>query len=254
MAQPIYAAQGKDTGLSVNPLNIYSESEDRQVKLGTRLVVGERTFHYALAGAEINRGQICEAAALGGAVTTAQLDLAIPTAIVAGENSILVTTLTTAQTKNRFENGWISIVSDTIAHGCGQAYKIKGHLGQSAAGALVVNLYDQVENAITTDCKATLTANLYARIKLTAVTTAVGIPVGVALSTITSGYYFWLQTWGPCCLLTGSTVIVDSALIRGLEAGEADIQATTGITPEIGYAIDGGSDGDYPLSFLRIAP
>ncbi len=254
MAQTIYAAQGKDWGVSANPLNYYNESDTQQLPLGKRLVVGERIFHYAHAGAALNRGQICEAAILGGAVTTAQLDLAIPTAIVAGEDSILVTTLTTAQTKNRFKDGWITIVSDTISNGAGQSYKIKSHPTQAAAGSLVITLYDQVQAAITTGCKASLTANLYERIKNTAVTTAVGIPVGVALRNVTTDYYFWLQTWGPCSMLTGSTVIVDSALIRGLEAGEADIQATNGITPEIGHAIEAGADGDYPLSFLRIAP
>lgn len=254
MALPLVAAQGHDRGLTINPQNIYTESATQGPRIGTRLWLGERTFHYAHAAAAIDRGQMLEGSALGGADTTAQIDLAIPTAIVVGQGSIIVTTLTTAQVKDRFAEGYLTIVSDTIAHGAGQTFKIKGHPAVGAGGALEVELYDEVAVAITTDCKASLTVNMWELVKETAVTTAVGMPVGVSLVSVTSDYYFWCQTWGPIGTLTGSTVIVDSALIRGLEAGEADIQTTNGITPEVGFSIEAGADGDYPLSFLTICP
>ena len=233
--------------------SIYAESKTQKYRLGERLILGDRVFHYASAGAALDQGYLLEAAILGGAVTTAQVDL-VNAAAAVGDKTLTLTTGTTAQTKDRFRDGYASVVSDTNAHGAGVMYKIKSHPGQAAAGALVFTLYDAIVKAITTDCRISLTANLWARVKQTAVTTAVGMPVGVSLIDVTSEYYFWCQTWGPVSMLTGSTQLVDSALIRGLEDGESDIQATNGITPEIGYAIEGGSDTDFPLSYLRIAP
>lgn len=245
--------RGAGRGVTMPPQNIYNESEDQLLPLGKRLVLGDRVFHYASAGAALDQGYLLESATLAGAVTTAQIDLAVA-AVAVGATSMTVTTGTTAQTANRFQDGYASVVSDTNAHGAGVAYKIRSHLGQAAAGSLVIMLYDEVVKAITTDCKISLCANLWARVKQTAVTTAVGMPVGVPLIDVTSAYFFWCQTWGPCAVLTGSNAVVDSALIRGLEDGESDIQATNGITPEIGYGIEAGADGDFPLMYLRIAP
>ena len=242
-----------DIGATMVAQSIHEESEAQKHKLGERLVLGDRVFRYAKAGAALDQGFLLESAELGGALTTAQIDLAVAAAAV-GDKTITVTTLTTAQTVNRFAEGYASIVSDTNAHGAGVAYKIRSHPVQSAAGALVLTLYDEVHKAITTDCKVSLCTSLYYAVKQTADSTAVGMPMGVSLIDVQSAYFFWAQTWGPAAVLTGSNAIVDSAIIRGLEDGESDIQGTAGITPEIGYAIEAGADGDFPLMFLRIAP
>jgi hypothetical protein len=245
---------GSGRGLTASTQNIYEESETQNYRLGTRLPLGDRVFHYASAGAALDQGYLLESAALGGATTTAQIDLTIATAAVAGDSTLTVTSKTTAQAANLFAEGYVSIVSGTNAQGSGVAYRIKSHPAIGAAGNVVLTLYDEIAKAITVDCKASLCANLWRAVKQTAVTTAVGMPVGVPLIDVTSAYYFWCQTWGPCSVLTGSTVVVDSAIIRGLEAGESDIQGTNGITPEIGYSIEAGADGDLPLTYLRIAP
>ena len=247
------AIAGANSGITMPAQHIYEESETLLHPVGERLQVGGRTFIYALAGAALDQGYLLESAEKGGAVTTEQIDCTLG-AVAAGADTITLTTKTTAQTKNLYANGWLSIVSDTNAHGAGVAYEIASHPAQTAAGALVFTLKDQVYKAITTDCKGSLCTNLWYKVKQTAVTTAVGMPVGVSLIDVTSGYYFWCQTWGPAAVLTGSTALVDSAIIRGLEDGESDIQATAGITPEIGYGIQGGSDGDFPLMYLRICP
>ncbi len=233
--------------------DVYTESETQKHTLGMRLQLGDRVFRYASSGAALSQGFLLESATVGGAATTAQIDLAV-TAAVAGQTTLTVTTLTTAQTLNLFAEGYATVVSDTNAHGAGVAYRIKSHPVQTAAGSLVITLYDPIAKAITADCKVSLHTNLWKAVKHTAVTTAVGMPVGVPLIDVTSAYYFWCQTWGPAAVLTHSNVIVDSAMCRGLVEGRSIIQAAAGITPEIGYSIEAAAAADYPLTYLMIAP
>jgi len=244
---------GSGRGSSIPPQNIYEESATPLIPVGTRLQLGDRVFRYSSAGAAINQGWLLASAPLGGAVTTAQIDLAVAAA-VAGQDYLTVTTLTTAQTANRFADGWATVVSDTNAHGAGVAYRIKSHPTQAAAGPLKITLYDDIYKAVTADCKVSLTANLWARTVHTPATTAAGMPVGVSLIDVTSTYYFWCQTWGPAALLTGSTCTVDSSLIRGLTEGRSNIQTANGLTAQIAMSIEAGTDGDFPLSYLMIAP
>lgn len=245
---------GSGRGVAMPSQDIYAENATQQLPLGTRLVLGDRVFRYASAGAALDQGYLLESAVIGGATSTAQIDLDIVTALVAGDTTVNVTTKTTAQAKNLFAEGYLTIVSDTNANGAGVAYKIKSHPAADAAGNCLITLYDPIVKAVTTDCKSSLHTNLFKSVKQTADSAALGMPIGVPLIDVTSAYYFWAQTWGPAAVLTGSNVTVNSAIIRGLEVGESDIQATDGMTPEIGYAMEVGADQDFPLTYLRIAP
>ena len=245
---------GSGRGVAMPSQDIYAENVTQQLPLGTRLVLGDRVFRYASAGAALDQGYLLESAALGGATTTAQIDLTIVTALVAGDTTVNVTTKTTAQAKNLFAEGYLSIVSDTNTNGAGVAYKIKSHPAADVGGNCLITLYDPIVKAVTTGCAASLHANMYKSVKQTAASTAVGMPIGVSLIDVTSAYYFWAQTWGPAAVLTGSSVVVDSAIIRSLADGESGIQTANGITPEIGYSMEAGGNGDFPLTYLRIAP
>ena len=231
--------------------NVYADETVQAYPLGAKYITDERIYRYSYAGAALKQGYLCESAALGGALTTAQIDLAVA-AVAAGASDIYVTADTTSQPANRFQHGWISIVSGTNAQGAGQGYRIQSHVALTAASSCAVTIFGTVGKAITTDCKASLYANLYYAIKHTAATTPVGMPLGVPNCDIASGSYGWLQTWGPCPTLTGSTTTVNSEAIRGVEEGESDIQASAGITPMIGIYMEVGADGDFPLTYLML--
>jgi hypothetical protein len=245
--------RGSDRGVTMPGQDIYEQSISQIHRIGERLVIGDRVFRYASAGGALNPGSLLASATLGGALTTAQVDLVVAAA-TAGDTTLTVTTGTTAQPKDRFKDGYVTVVSDTVAHGAGQSFKIKSHPAQTAAGAIVLTLYDAIPFAITADCRVSMTANLWARVIETPVTTATGTPCGVPLVAVTSGYFFWCQTWGPCSLKVAGTVVCDSVLRRSLTAASADIGGANDLTAQIGLAIENGSSSDWPLSFLQIAP
>ncbi len=236
----------------------HQESEFKRYRLGTKLQIGTRVFHYAQAGAALDQGYLLETAALGGATTTEQASLAIAVAAVVGDRKLSVTTLTTSQTANKFEDGFVTIVHGSNANGAGTTFEIKSHPALTHTATGVLTLWDEVAKAITTGCKASITANLYKGVVQTPVTTPLGTSAGVSLCDVQSSYYFWCQTWGPVGLLTGSEVVVDSSIIRGVEVGESDILQATGnaqdITDVIGISIQIGSDGMFPLMHLMLAP
>jgi hypothetical protein len=125
------------------------------------------------------------------------------------------------------------------ATGAGQCYKIKGNSVGTAGGNCTITLYDDIVVIITAGtAKANLNTNPYKAIKISAAN-PVGFPIGIPLIAVTSGYYCWVQTWGPACVLVNGTVTLETALGRGTTtAGTVDIQATSALTnPIVGIAM-----------------
>jgi hypothetical protein len=221
------------------------------MKVGTRIRDGERTFFLAKAGAALDAGKLLESAVFGGAATAAQVDLTVAAGAV-GDTTITVT-VANSQAKDLFAEGYVSIVSDTNAHGAGQNFKVKSHAALTAT-ALPLEVYDGVGLAFTADCKASLQVNPFMNVKETAVTTAVGFPVGVPLVDVASGSYFWCQTWGPATVWTSSTVTKDSRMDRSLTAGQSVTRGANTVVSAIGNSIQAGSANDYPLMNLTLFP
>jgi hypothetical protein len=249
-------------GVTVTPKQgIYEQSATQLAPLGTRLEIGGRTFYYASAGAALVAGMICETAAFGGSSATIQTNLTIPSVTdgsnAAGQNKVTVTLTTDAATLDQYAEGYLTIYDGTAAQGVGQTYRIRGNEVGTAGSSCVLTLYDDLVIAISTSAKANLNTNIFRKVKVSPITTPLGAPVGVPLIAVTSGYYFWLQTWGPvCCLLSGAGTS-NTQLVRGTAAtGAAQVQiagSSSIVNVPIGFLINLAiADTKYGLVFLQI--
>ena len=193
----------------------FSESATKLFPLGSKLEYGDRKFRYAQ---------------IDSAVTSAGLTLENKLAIAnhrdlevaaasAGAKSITVTLGGgTEAAVDYYNEGYIHI---NDAAGQGQLLKIKDHPQADASTTLVLTLYDPLKTAITTSSKADLIASNYKSIN-TASTTHVGVIVGVSTIAMTANNYGWIQTSGPCSVLTSGTLVLGQAAVRSDTAGAVE--------------------------------
>lgn len=245
-----------DHGQTTVAQNIYEQSATALHKIGSRLVLGDRVFRYALAGASaLIAGQLCESAAFGGSSATIQRDLVVATTGAVGSRTVVVTLATDAATLDQYADGYLTVYDGTVATGLGQCYKIKGNSVGTAGGNCTITLYDDIVVIITAGtAKVTLNTNPYKNVLISAAT-PVGFPVGVPLIAVTAAYYCWLQTWGPACVLVNGTVTLETALGRGTTtAGSVDIQAASALTnPIVGVAMQPAASTKNGVIWLQIA-
>ena len=250
--------------------DIFSESSTQLFPLGTRYEYGENTYRYAKAGAAIQAGLIVQAAAI------TEGDIAVQSAVTAGDKTISLTTTATT-TDNQYDEGYLFITQNNAqAARVGGVHRIKSHTSGSA-GTLTFTLYEAIKVALDTSSKVTIIANRYngvitAAAAPTAELVGVTYPLQDVDNTITSGYYFWVQTHGlasvvcddvsgldtigqPAFLNLGST----AGNVNAINAGSSSSVGTT-ITDTIvndnfliGYVVDvsGGDDADAVI--LRLA-
>ena len=233
--------------------DIYNISTTAKWPVGTRWQLGDRTFHYCLAAADLLAGSLCQTAANGGA-TTAQQDCTIATAGAAASKKVTVTIKTDTLTANQFRNGYLTVSDGSAAQGCGQTFKIKSHL--AGAGNVVFNFYDKLPIIInSTGGKATIMANKYYKLIIAPATTATGAPAGVPLVKITDTYYGWLQTWGPCGVLSSSGAIsVGHGAVVALTTGAVKNQVGTAEDEcLVGDILMSGDTTDHVLIDLKLA-
>ena len=209
---------------------ILEESSTKKYKLGTRLVIGERVFRYAQAGAAaIAPGELLQSAVNGGSATL-QTGLTIATASAVGDAFGYATVGTDTIAADLFADGWYLVTDGTEAQGRGMMYKIKSHPA-SAHATTKFTFYDAIPRLISTSAKATLIANLYKGVIQAPVSTATGMAVGIAPRSVQASYYFWLQTWGPANALvkTAVTTVGGATLIR-------DVAAAGSVCPQVAGA------------------
>ncbi len=97
---------------------------------------------------------------------------------------------------------------------------------------------------------------------------ATSIPLGIAPRSITTAYYFWLQTWGPAACKAGGTLIAgrpavpelgtNTGYIKTLSTETAatkssDIGATGVHLPVIGMIMEVGATTQTGIVYLQIA-
>lgn len=234
---------------------IYEESTTQKAALGTRIQVGDRVFYYAKAGAALVPGKIVCAPL---AVTTAMgATCAVDTGAL-GKKSITITAGTDIAA-NVLADGYISVCSSGLAGG-GILLKIKNHASFGSGGtACVVNLYDGVPVSTLAAGPVNVIKNQYDSVIIGS--QAVGMPVGVAPTTVTSGNYFWAQTWGMAGMLHQAATPVAAVLHMGT-LGEAlctfDVSSNggiAGVAKQIGYNINLAATAHWANpSYLTIAP
>ena len=226
----------------------FSESATKLFPLGSKLEYGDRKFRYAQ---------------IDSAVTSAGLTLENKLAIAnhrdlevaaasAGAKSITVTLGGgTEAAVDYYNEGYIHI---NDAAGQGQLLKIKDHPQADSEATLVLTLYDPLKTAITTSSKADLIASNYKSIN-TAATTPVGVIVGVSTIAMTANYYGWVQTSGPCSVLTSGAVVLGHAAVRSdTTAGaiEADDTGSVAQNTQIGQVLVVNDEGDNSVINLNI--
>ena len=228
--------------------SIYETSAIPKHDLGAMAKLRDgRVFYYAKAGsAALVAGQVqCAPAPVAN-----HKDIAVAAAVAVGATRVSVTLGATAAAANAYAEGYIHLNSGTA--GAGNYYKIKSHRAIASGGTGTIELYDPIQEALTTSSKATLTANPFNGV-VVAATTLVAPPVGVPIVDVPAGHYCWLQTWGLAAVLTNGTIVIGQNVAPGGDAGAvAAVAAAT--TPVIGYVAQVNATTEYSLIVLRISP
>lgn len=245
---------------------IREESATQKYRLGERYAPSwdplGRVFRYALAGAAITPGKLLSAAALSGAGTTLQTACAVAVVSVIGDTKIYLTAITTEQVASRFADG-VAVFNDVSAtpdefYTCA----IKDNSVIAIAGIVsYIELYgdDTLPVALNTNDRVDLTVNQWKNVVESPVTTFIGSPAGVAQLNITSGYYFWCQTWGPCGIMSNTgPLTIGADVIAGLDIAGGIISQVAGaasvVNSRIGYCLNVSTDVYGGTVFLQIAP
>ena len=228
---------------------IYEESATAKALLGTRLKVGDRTFHYALdSGSGLAAGKLVTPYSVNQANITGDL----PTAAVTEGSYTL--TLISAAAQTDLAEGYM-VVQDGTGYGEGGIYKIKkSSANASTATYTDLVLYDPILTPLSSTVSyCTCHTNPYYKLKLSA--TITDPIIGIPPIAVTADYYFWCQTWGPAMALTltGATTAVGSILIPGADDGSVEI--AVGFTSNLlGFQYLVGATTDYSTIWLQIEP
>ncbi len=230
--------------------SIYDISVDPLAPLGHRLPLGDgRVFHYARAGAvALSDGKLTQSS-----IPEAQhSDMLITPVAAIGDTKVTVTLGSTAAAANLYAEGTLHFNNEIPE---GSYYKVANHPAAALSTNLVVTLYDPLVKAtVAATSKATLTKNPYDGVIITPTGGLSAPPMGVPIVDVTIAYYFWLQTWGPCAVLTSGTIVIGQNVgwITGADGQVGLVSAYT--TVVVGSVMQVNATTEYSLIFLRIAP
>ena len=227
-----------------NEQSIYKSSSVALDELGKRKVVGDRVFRYAKAKNTVAAALIASATAHDAKwlKTTIGTDWVVGARIVALYASTNISS-------DQFAEGYLWVAQGTDANE-GYAYRVKTHPAATNTNDYNVTLYDPIAKTADTADKCSVIPNLYNDV--IANVDENNPPVGVAPIAVTTGDYFWLQTWGPAAVQCGSAGV--AAIGTPVMVGSAGMLETTAGEVIIGYALNTGSALDSMLVFLQIAP
>ena len=174
---------------------LYEESETKQARLGTKLLVGERTYRYAWASNAHSK------ALLVGSLCDDDYEGTVTVAHPIGTFEVTVTA-EGAITANQYTDGYLIVTSST---GAGDIYRIKEHPA-CASGTFTVTLLDPLRTAWELTTCIRLRQSPYRTVALAAAAGSQLVPpAGICLSAVTDEYYYWLQTGGPAPFLIDAT-------------------------------------------------
>jgi hypothetical protein len=229
--------------------SIYDSSSVKLADLGSRKVVGDRVFRYALAAGTIAAGDVVET----------DLALKYPVAATAGAvapigaKSVSVWCITLTAAANVYEDGNLFVESGTAA-GMGITYKVKSNAVGTTGAAFTVKLYDPIKVAIPVADKIGIQANPYSMCVQCTTGLAHNV-VGIAPTAVTSGDYFWLQTWGPAAARGGT--LTKAGLITAAVTGAVAVyigSTAAEYQPILGEAMMACTASHAGMVYLKIAP
>lgn len=253
---------------------VYTQTSDKRMPLGTRGYTKDgRVFRYAKSGATaITIGKLCQ-----GIVIDANLDMDIImadstdwAAPTTGSTAVYLSTAQSITTANTYADGYLFV---TDGAGEGQMVQIKTNEATTAAAgpqtAPRLDLFEDgtFQTALTTASEVGLARNIYDAVVMVPDAAPTAVPIGVAPVTTTGNYYFWIQTWGPCPCVTGNTLVVSEAIIAGsataegavvgggvfpIASGDTGPDVTSAV--RVGEVMSVGTNGEYSLIYLKLAP
>jgi len=156
----------------------------------------------------------------------------------------------TALTADQYKDGWLVVQDGT---GEGRLYPVEGNLAADSAGTGIIYLKEAIDTTgVLAEANVDLVANKFAGTVISAADQA-DCPTGVPLVAVTTLYYYWSQTGGPCAVwadetLTpvGGTVTIGTSVPGSVE--ELDLVAE----PLVGEVMLAGVDTEYPIINLQI--
>jgi hypothetical protein len=78
--------------------------------------------------------------------------------------------------------------------------------------------------------------------------------MGVAPISVTSAYYFWLQTYGPCSVYPEAALSLNEDVVRSDATAGSVCKRTSGAEGQkVGYALHIGTAGEASIVFLTLA-
>jgi hypothetical protein len=218
-----------------------------------------RAYRYVRAGAtDLVAGNVIQSAAS----VAGHLTLAVNTTsggTSPGSVSISVTCASAVSTG--FYNEGLLIVAS--GSGAGGIYTINQcpAVSTGATGAFTLYAEDAIPTlanmTISTSSKISLIPNPYQNVIQAPVTTATNVAVGVAVYVITATQFGWIQTWGPCAVISDDTTATGAPLnaVAGTAGRASGFTAASLLTGQaIGNLIAAGVAGEWRPIFLKIAP
>lgn len=236
---------------------LFTESATQKFPIGQRVCMSNgAVFHYAYAAEALTRRYLCSAATTAASNKQPYI-LGYGTSSVSGVKTVPVICSATSITANQFQGGQLCVCDAT---GEGQNLFIKSHTAGTSGQTITVETINPTVTSITSQSECGFVPNpFYGVQKYDA--TAESWPIGVTNIAVTSGYYFWIQTWGPTVALADAGPPVQggpcapSSATQGAVGEFCITTIAAGVYPQIGFAgpMAGVSTESLPI-FLTICP
>ena len=215
-------------------------------------------FHYAYAGEALTRLHVCSCATTAAGHKYPYI-IGSGTAS-AGDYAVNVVCSATSFTENMFQGGQLVVSSQVAGLEATQNLLIKSHPVATTGQTIEMKLLTPVQTTFTSQSKCGLIRNPFYGVEKMDFT-AVNHPIGITNIAVTTNYYFWLQTWGPCAGINdaappvvGGPVAVSSTNQGGISEHVVTTIAA-GIYPPIGMCGPYASlDDETSPIFLMLVP
>ena len=218
-----------------------TDQATKRFPLGTRAVLGDRSFRYAFAGATaLAVGKLTQTPAH----ISGHEDMAVSnTLTVAGDTTVLVTPVTTDIAVDYYEEGWLWFNDDT---GEGYMHRVLTCPAITASAEGTITLYDPIRLADGSGATATLAPNRWFK-TIIHPSPATNLLAGVPTRAVTLSQYYWSQMQGAAAVLVQGThvagdFVVPSATVDGATMPSAAYE-TDG--PEVGRVMVVNADTEY---------
>ncbi len=225
------------------------DSNQQGHPLGSLMMFADgRRFRYGQAtGTAIATASLCQQT-----LNNANRDeLAVAAAVAAGARVITVTNGSAAIAVDDLVDGWVNIEDDA---GEGYLYAIKSNDAAAGGATVTLDLYEDVQVALTTATTVLLFINPYGLVIIHP-SPATAMLVGVTLVAVTASNFAWFQDYGPASVVTQGTVVINEKVIDSASAdGAVAPTASTAAGEEnyVGVVMEAAATTEHSLINLRM--